>query len=291
MSNDKLPKAEITLRDPAFNESAQEHCTLILELTRDHIACAVYDRERMMWVALEIWPTGKVYLPGHLLEMLVKIRETSSLMKGKYAQTQILWGGPVYTLVPGALFDAPNSEVYLGFVRNIEPGEAVIHEEMKNTEAYTVYALPHILKEGINQMFPLARIRHTMSGLIENFLIQYKNDPVQPAILVNMGAISFDMLVLNEGKLKFCNSFEYSTAEDVLYYIMFSFEQLGIAAAKAQLMVCGEIMKPSAIEELMSKYIGTLKYLPRNPAIQCSYVFDELPDHRLFNLFNTILCE
>lgn len=288
---EKQFKSDIFISDPAYSKERLAHCLLVIDLAWDHLAIGVYDRERALWVALESWPIGKLYLPGHLLEKLIEVKEHSVLLAEACEQTVILWGGHTYTLVPGALYDPSQSELYLNFVRTVHAGEAVMHDPLKNNDAHNIYSLPHILKEGISQLFPKARVLHAMSSFVENLLIRYKNDASTPTIVVNLGALSFDMVVLKDSRLQFCNSFEYSTAEDVLYYILFVFEQLNIAPAASHLLVSGEIMKPSAIDELMNKYIGTVQFIPRNPSWSYSYVFDELPGHRFYNLLNILPCE
>ncbi len=288
---EKSIKADLILNDPAFNKESHTECLLAIDIAWDHLAIAVYDQSRSLWVAFESWPIGKLYLPGHLLEKLIQVKEQSQLLANTYAQTLVLWGGHTYTLVPGALYDIEHSDQYLSFVRTVHAGESIQQDALKNLDAYNIYSIPHILKEGISQLFPKARTQHAISSFAEKLLIRYKSNAGSPTIVVNLSALSFDLVVLKDGHLLFCNSFEYSTAEDVLYYILFAFEQLKITPTESHVLVCGEIMKPSTIDDLMNKYIGRVQFIPRNPNWTYSYVFDELPGHRFYNLLNILPCE
>jgi hypothetical protein len=284
-------KPEINIADPAFSAGQSNGHLLAIELSWDRMTFAVYDNDRSKFVALESFATGKLQLPGQLLEKIGQITAASTILKTQYRQVRIMWGGKVYTLIPDALFDEKESSSYLWFTQSLQPGDIVFTDRLKNLGAANVFAVPAILKETLNQMFPGHRFSHFLTVLAESLLIQNKNSSNEIGAFINVGAQFFDLIVIKEGKLLFCNTFEYRNAEDFLYYLLFSFEQLKINPEETGVVLIGEIVKPSAIHDRLMKYIRDVAFIPVNKAWQYSYVFDEVPAHANYNLLNILTCE
>lgn len=288
---DKSIKPTISITDPAFSKATAAGCVLAVDLSWDHVALGVYDPDRALWVAFEAWPSGKIYLPGHFLEKLMQVKEASVLLNYNYSKTIMLWGGRMFALVPHALFQESAREEYLKFSQNLQPGELILQDTLKNIDALNVYTIPLVVKEGVGQLFPNAILHHALSTLTESLLIRFKNTQPAQHLILNVGDQAFDMVVLKENKLVFCNSFEYKSAEDFIYYVLFVMEQLQIVPQQSSVQVCGQLLKPSAIDDLLNKYIGKVSFLSRNPQWKYSYVFDELPGHMYYNLLNVMSCE
>lgn len=287
---EKMIKPILSHTDPAFSGEVSGSCFLALEITWDHAAIGVYDTRRSLWVAIENWNFSNVYLPGHLLEKLMQVREASVLLSHAYEKSLLLWSGTPYTLIPQALYQESARREYFTFSQNPQPGDDVFADLMGNAEAMNVYAMPLVLRNGLEQLFPGAVIKHAVSGLCEGLLIRFKNTLPDRHVLINAGDRSFDLVILNKNKLAFCNSFEYKSAEDFTYYVLFVMEQLGIDPRELEVMVCGQMNRPSAVDTLLSKYLRKVTLIPRNAQWKYSYVFDELPGHQFYNLLNILSC-
>jgi hypothetical protein len=284
-------KADISLADPAFSREQTTGHILVVDLSWERLSCAVWDMERGKFVAIESFATGKLQLPGQLLEQINYITANSALLKSTYKKTRILWGGTQYTLIPLELYDGKHSTAYIQFTQSMQAGDSVYSDRLKNLHAADVFAIPSVIKETLNKIFPGHQLNHFLTILIESLLIAYKNSPFEIQTFVHVSAKSFDLILLRQGKLIFCNTFEYRSAEDFLYFLLFSADQLNIKPADLHLTLIGDILKPSAICDLLTKYAGDYSFIPRNKAWECSFVFNDLPGHFYYNLLNIFTCE
>ena len=86
-------------------------------------------------------------------------------------------------------------------------------------------------------------------------------------VYVNVSSKSFDVVVIQNKKLQFSNSFEFETKEDFIYYILFTFEQLNLDVEKVKLYFTGDIELESEIYNSTYQYIRNVFFLESNNSI------------------------
>ena len=84
---------------------------------------------------------------------------------------------------------------------------------------------------------------------------------------VNVSKSSFDVVVLENKKLVFSNSFSYTTKEDFIYYILFTAEQIQLDTAVFNLYFMGEIYIDSEIYKIAYTYIKNIFFLKSKNSI------------------------
>jgi len=84
----------------------------------------------------------------------------------------------------------------------------------------------------------------------------------------------------------FYNSFNYHSAEDFIYYLLFVCEQLHLNPETIEVVLLGEIEKNSTVYSLTQKYIRTIIFGERTDGAQYSYQLQTIPSNYYFTLFN-----
>jgi len=108
---------------------------------------------------------------------------------------------------------------------------------------------------------------------------------------VNIQPGFIDIIVTEGKKLLLCNSFEYKSPEDALYYILFVCEQLNLEPQEIQTAVFGEIENQSAVYHLLQKYLKNIYTGEPPSSLKFTYGFEKLPSHFYFAAFSQLLCE
>ena len=98
------------------------------------------------------------------------------------------------------------------------------------------------------------------------------------------------MLYYAEGALQFYNTFSFTTAEDLIYYVMFVMEQLSLNSEKIEIDLYGEVEEDSNIYDLLSQYIRNVKFGDRSELTKYTDILDVVPKHFYFNLFQQYMC-
>ena len=69
----------------------------------------------------------------------------------------------------------------------------------------------------------------------------------------------FTMVITANGGLKFCNRFDYKTAQDLVYYVLFTMSELGIEPDEIILRLYGNIKEQTEDFDLLNQYLTNVK--------------------------------
>lgn len=83
-------------------------------------------------------------------------------------------------------------------------------------------------------------------------------------MFVHVNETHFEIVVLQNQKLEFYNSFDYKTPEDLIYYILFTAEQLSLNPENFKLEFLGNIDEESPLFEITFKYVRNVSLMNMN---------------------------
>ena len=78
---------------------------------------------------------------------------------------------------------------------------------------------------------------------------------------MNVSKKAIDIVVLENKKLGFYNSFEYHSKQDFIYYVLFALEQLKIDPDKTPIHLLGDIHRDSELYQITYTYIRTIHFV------------------------------
>ena len=203
---------------------------------------------------------------------------------------QLSFTDTLYTLVPAALFEEDQLASYLSFnhpVNDFEDLELAFNRLPKH-EIVIVYAIPGKVKAIFQDHFLNFKQHHFSFPLIESFLT---NETAPEQACLHIQAERFELMIKKENQLQYFNSFDYTSAEDLLYYLLFVIEQLQIDREEMPMKLYGEFEKHSTLYDLLHRYIRKLEIGKRPAGINFSKVLDQVPEQYYHLLFNQYLCE
>jgi hypothetical protein len=108
------------------------------------------------------------------------------------------------------------------------------------------------------------------------------------SILVEQSYLT--IVVTEAKKLHYCNTFFYSSVQDFTYYVMLVINELSMDPETCKVILYGELNHDSAIFSLLYKYIRYINFGSKPDKIQFSYRFDEILDHRYFDVYTLHFC-
>ena len=76
-----------------------------------------------------------------------------------------------------------------------------------------------------------------------------------------MGRDHFEIVVIENGQLMFYNSFVYQTKEDLIYFILFTVEQLKLDPETIPITLIGDLTKDDERYEIIYKYIRFVDFI------------------------------
>ncbi len=131
--------------------------------------------------------------------------------------------------VPDALFNKECLSDYLKFNIKILENDVVVFDEIPQADLKNVY-IPYMnITNYLFELFGSFEYKHAATLLVENLLSKGVNYE-QPVMYADVSDTHFEIVVIHKRKLIYYNSFNYETAEDFIYYVLFAVEQLGMDA-------------------------------------------------------------
>jgi hypothetical protein len=274
--------------DESFDLKKLNDFHLILQAGNDGLFAIVFEKEKNKYIAFEYYSFQQVYnfeLLGDLFDIAGK---ESRIIAHKYRSVTFSLVNNLSTIVPSALFENDKKKMYLQFNTQLQSDDTIMVDEIKNLDAKNIFALPVSLKTKIDSFYPKVSYHHFSTGLIETLLAQNRNQ-TKKKLYVHVQSSHFEAIVIEGKSLHFYNTFNYHSAEDFIYYLLFVCEQLYLNPENIETVIIGEIERSSAIYNLMQKYVRTLKFGERSDNTDYSYQLQTFPKHFYFSLFNSFL--
>ncbi len=192
------------------------------------------------------------------------------------------------TLVPAGLFDPAVKDDYFTLNHNLEEGYIVTNNKIEEPDALLLFDIRLDLQELLIKAFPEASLSHHAKPLLCS---SFRNAGTQSGryIHLNIEDTFFNLFLIDNKKLEFFNTFRYRNSSDILYYLMYSFEQFGIKKEEI-INVTGLIEQGGELYNNIARYASGITLRKPEGSWSLSYVFDSINLHSYSNLFNIVSC-
>ncbi|HLG35438.1 MAG TPA: DUF3822 family protein [Bacteroidia bacterium] len=277
---------QASIVDESFTPEKGGDYFLSVMLGNNNIAWSVLDRKRNKLLVLKSKPVEE-NLIGVSLSQLMKTDET--LLGVQYRSVHVSVVNRFSTMIPSGLYEKGDEEKYFGFNISPEKNMLVMTDKLKADGMVNVFGVAEPLAEAIKNSFPHSTLHHFSTPLIEGILLSASASN-EKKMFLHLQKSSCEIVVSQGKKLVLYNSFPCSETEECAYYVMFVAEQLKLNHQTLELNLLGDIAKDSAIENLLSQYIGNVIFGNRPAMFEYSYGFNDLPSHYYFPLISQHLC-
>ncbi|MFH1161470.1 MAG: DUF3822 family protein [bacterium] len=282
--------------DALFKETDLGNYFLSVQVSDKNFSYCILDGTTNKYIGIGELKTPVAKGPGiHEIKLtfdafMAKIIGSLPLLKKPFKACKVIWEGNKSTLVPDALFEESARDKFLSFNLTVDPHEIVLQDHLKDIQAYNIFAIPEQTNQLLLKHFPAGHVTHLSSVLIQSLYLNYRSQLIRPKVFVHVRDPWFDLIVLDQQKLRYSNMFEFRQAEDMVYFLLFAIEQLGLHAEQLDVVLLGKTNKNTPLVNLIAKYIRKIEFAQRSPAYQYSFVFNELPHHAFYPLLNLNQC-
>lgn len=207
-----------------------------------------------------------------------------------YATVRLVVQPDDFVLVPKDLFDPREIATYLNFHSFKEVGGSQQFDRMESIGVIGAYHLPHAGMNALAKLYPNMEVFASPTPFIQLAIREYSKQKGDNLLVMFDGELMY-LMVLNQAKLVFYNSFEIETKEDVSYFTLAVCEQLSLSPEKVNVIVWGT---SEGFEERLATvtyYFRNVKQGDRPLALKFSASLSTLPDFSEYPLFAAALCE
>jgi hypothetical protein len=241
-----MVECRVSITSPLYNNIAGYQCKLIVEIGINHLAFVVEDDKKVIGfeyyaIAVENDNWNNVFAGA---------KNFSKLFSKNFGAVQIVYNTPEALIIPAQKFSNNSTDSYL----------QTVFGEQKNLKTFV---------EKVNiqhQPSLIANINDNIQLAVQSNFGNHYNSHVYTAILqqilgketmvLEMLKVQFYngfmvVLVVNNNALSLVQSFNYTTPEDVVYYLLNIVEQFSLSLNNTPVEVSGIIETSSKTFELL----------------------------------------
>jgi hypothetical protein len=267
------------------NNLLTEKCHLSVEIGLNNFSYCLFDTLTFTYILLKKFEFEAKGIKESC-EKITNIIASEELLKKEFYSSSLAFNNFPSTLVPTPFYKEEKNREILSFNHEIEE---VLTDKMHQMDAVNIYSVPTELLNLINKSFPNTQKKCNSSILIDQLLLQ--NEKTEKTIVyASIERKKLEICVLSENKLEFHNSFTTDTKEDLLYFLLFSMEQLGLSPEKTELVLLDDILKSDEKYNLLYEYVRNISFGNRSENLNFTKELESIKSHQYFCLFSQLLC-
>jgi hypothetical protein len=279
-----MPNRE--LFDETLDINSTANYDLSIEVSLDGLSFCLLDSIRNKFVLLRSFVSeDDKKLKTEQIEDLIN---KDDFLNRSFKSIKIVMPSERCTLIPAPLFDPAHKDEYFLFNHVPEENNVLLNNKVANPDSYIVFSVSKPLHALINEKFPSAIIMHHLKPLLTSAHIN-RLFPTGKYIQLHIEKDFFNLLILSEKKLQFCNTFAYRNVSDIIYFVMYTFNNLSISQEET-LYMSGLVEHFDELYTNISDYVRVIKFSEPAGSSTFSYVFNEIGLHQFINLFNASHC-
>ncbi|MDC0177341.1 DUF3822 family protein [Polaribacter sp.] len=220
--------------------------------------------------------------PESLLNQIEAIFKTDIQLQKDFSSVLVIHQNDLYTLVPNTYFSEDKLIEYLDFNIKTIATDFITFDNIESMNAKNVY-VPYVnINNYLFQNFGEFEYKHHLTILIEKLISLPASK--ERKVYINVSKENFDVVILQNKKIEFSNSFSFETKEDFMYYLLFTFEQLKIDVEEVKIYFTGAIDIETEIYKITYQYVRNIFFLEST-----SKIFNQLstPKHSNYILLNS----
>jgi hypothetical protein len=233
---------------------------LSIQFSLDGFSFCISNQEHVTY-ALKKFSFAETVSVDRCLEEIVSVFKSEEELQSDFESITVIHQNYLNTVVPNELFNETELSAYLQFSIKTLATDTFAFDSIPAIGAKNVY-IPYVnVNNFLFQNFGEFEFKHHTTVLIEKLLSKNKG----LNFYVHVSKNHLDVIVLEEKKLVLCNSFEYTSKEDFIYYVLFVAEQLKMDPNVFSLVLIGDhIEKDSELYTILYTYVRNVTFLENN---------------------------
>jgi len=218
-------------------------------------------------------------------EQYAEAFKNTAALNDRYDEIVVLHDNNLATFVPTALFDENYSGSYLQYNTKVFETDFFAHDDIATYQMNNVYIPYANINNFLIDRFGNFIYKHAHTILVSK-LLDFSKNIDEKKMFVHMAQGHFEIIIVQNQHLLLFNSFEYKTPEDLIYYLLFTAEQLNLNPETFKLEFLGDIAESDAYFKIAYKYIRNVSLFDVSD-LQTGNSFSAAENRKHFILFQS----
>ena len=224
---------------------------LSLRLGRKHISFAICNKS-----GSELYELAYCSIDSFIDNELTDFLSAFPALQNSFYQVQIVYDFPESILITSKDYKSEDAGLLLSTVGFSSSNVNIVSELIADWQLYNIYAVPKEIQEWIGRRFSSARFWHQYSLGIKSINAAENCG----SLSVDIRKDDFSLIAAKSSKILLAQTFEYSTPEDILFYLLKNCQQFSLSQREVQLQISGLIDKQSALYKELYQYFINIEF-------------------------------
>lgn len=264
--------------------SAQHH-TLSIRLAPDGFSFFVLNVKDNSVIAFKHSPID--FYQDAVVVALNALR-SEEVFSFPFQEVKVMVDFPAVTTVPTSLYSEDNKEQL--FALNVDAGlnEYVLANHSSAYDLEVLFSVPKELYNFFNKNFAKIEFVHKLTAVLSQ-ANAYANK-AQEQLFISYTEHHFTAVALRNNSLIYHNCFSLNSPDDLVYFFLLVYQELGFDQYQANVLVDGIIDKNAKELDIVREYIKQIDFA----TLESSFIYPEEvksePNHFYSNLFTLPYC-
>jgi hypothetical protein len=258
-----------TYQDPLFNLNQAYYYSLLIQVDAASFSYAITYKKQLM-----------VLRTNCSLTELTDPQEMAELFDANYKKIVVGLPANGFTLIPSAIF---NKEHIAGYARllDVKPAEKVLAQQLDD-DNHIIYKVDESVITAVHK-FDLDNTVYLNQGWITAVT---QNNPQNTDLYLYTENGKAAFLYFNDGKIRFYNTFEFKSEDDLAYYASLVAQELDLAPNHIYLKLSGNIEPNDSYGRRLSSFFPDVVLND----LQILELPAEIPSQQIMTLAALSLC-
>ncbi len=268
-----------------FNKSKLYQMSILI--LKSGLSFLIFDEQANKIIAHKYQKIVSVSNEKEYCYFLNKIFNTDVFFKYEYKKISVIYQSFKSITIPDTLYLEEYKESFFQLNVGFNSKDVILSNRLTQMNARKLFSIPQCVLEVIENNFSEAKIYHQNTPVIQSAL---KNKSFQ-VVYLSLNNEFVDIQVFNKKSLVLDNSFKYKTKEDLLYYLLYTFEQLGLDTKHQKIIIFSNLDVDNSMILFIKKYLGNIKLSSYPKNFNYSYLFSKKKSHQLASQILSLECE
>jgi hypothetical protein len=261
---------------------------LSIQFNLNGFSFSILDLVRGKFVALKHASLDEVDTYEKKAEKIQEIFDSDPCLQVNYKKVTNLVVSPRSVLIPSPYFKQKDLIQYFTFNYDLDELEEIHFNFIPGIGAYNIFSIPNPVSNVIMEKYNRTQFYHQGLPIID-YHINSSHTHHSYAVL-SVYEDFFDIALFKGPRLHLYNSFEWSSPEDVLYYLLYIYKQQNLNASENELFITGDLGNKKEIKRTIDQYLKKVRLQKPPSEFTYSYTFKKDHSNHFTNLFRLNLC-
>ncbi len=185
--------------------------------------------------------------------------DSENILQNSFQKTRIIVFSDKFTLVPSKFYDSEHNNLFTNILFENGSNLNMAENRIEKINASLLFNIPEELEKTIHEVYEECEIIHPLSLIAEHF----PEDEEGKSLVLFFNDKNLYFVLFENRSLMMANNFRINHANDIIYFVLTTLKQLGIATKEIKLSYAGKSPYSSGAQtNLKETFLSVREILP-----------------------------